>query len=453
MIVDVLVCGALMMAGALMALIWTRRASPREARLLWAGYAFHLVCALAIAAITLYVYGGDAIMYHRFGVEHAELLRRDFGRYAYDLARFTVQLQPLELRIRFAGSATGSMQGVSMWMMLLLADSFYGACVLFGVLSWMSQVMIYDVFKRYFPRALHVRLMLALVFMPSVAFWASGLLKESVAMAAMGPLFWGGARLLAKRWVSGLLVLAPSAFIVSLVKPYVLFPLVIAAGVAFYWFRSLRKHGEVAILRRPLQLAVYGALTVGMLMGLGKLFPRYSVDHIAEEAATLQYYGQLRAGRKANYVIGDHQKRSLSQQVVYMPIGLIFALFRPLPFEVRNAAILLNVAEMLLLYALWFKLLTVRPWRQTLRLIMSHPLLIFCVIFVGIFGALVGISTTNTGTLSRYRIPMMPFYGVLLVVLSAKLTAGAQASPGAREAVTPGAGHGRARRGLPSRRS
>jgi hypothetical protein len=41
-----------------------------------------------------------------------------------------------------------------------------------------------------------------------------------------------------------------------------------------------------------------------------------------------------------------------------------------------------------------------------------------CIIFALLFGALVGISTLNFGTLTRYRIPVIPFYlfGVLLIL-------------------------------------
>ena len=50
----------------------------------------------------------------------------------------------------------------------------------------------------------------------------------------------------------------------------------------------------------------------------------------------------------------------------------------------------------------------------------SSPLraaLTFCAVFVLTFAVAVGLSTLNLGTLSRYRIPMMPFFTVLLFVL------------------------------------
>lgn len=397
----------------------SKRATAQESQLILGGYLFHVLCGLAIVVITSRFYGGDVIGYHRFGVHHAELLRQNFTYYAPDLVRLVFKLQPQTLDFTFAGASTGSMQGIATWMMFFLGDSLYAGCMFLTMTSMASELILYDVFKRFFPKTMHQRLMLALLFMPSVGFWASGLLKESVAFAAMGPALWGGMLMLRRRYVSGLIIILASMFVISLVKAYILFPMVMASGVAYYWYRALTKHGKVALLSRPLQLIFYGLITVGAVIALGKLFPKYSVDNIAEEAANLQYYGQRRAGTNSNYVVGDYQQKSLSQQIFFMPIGLVFSLFRPLPFEIRNAAILLNVIEMIVLYWLWFKVITQRGWRANVRMITGHPLLMFCLVFVVLFGASVGISTTNVGTLSRYRMPMMPFYAVLLAILSA----------------------------------
>jgi hypothetical protein len=48
---------------------------------------------------------------------------------------------------------------------------------------------------------------------------------------------------------------------------------------------------------------------------------------------------------------------------------------------------------------------------------MEDPFLVFCVVFVIAFGIAVGLTSTNLGTLSRYRSPLLPFFVVLLLVL------------------------------------
>ncbi|HRA12632.1 MAG TPA: hypothetical protein PKX31_13225, partial [Chitinophagaceae bacterium] len=41
----------------------------------------------------------------------------------------------------------------------------------------------------------------------------------------------------------------------------------------------------------------------------------------------------------------------------------------------------------------------------------------FCLVFTLIFAFAVGISSYNFGTLSRYKIPCLPFYAVALIVI------------------------------------
>lgn len=436
---ELIVSTLVLIMTSIVTFIAARRFSGAEAKLFLLSFAFHICSGLAIASIIWFYYGGDAVMYYDFATTYSRELRDNFSYVAPDLLRMALHQKTQYLYIKFDGTATGTMQAISAWLMLLLNDSFYAPCVLFGATNFWSKAMIYSVVKRYFPAKYHTRMMVALLFMPSVAFWASGLLKESVAMSAFGLLFVGAQRLNERAYVRGVLWLAVGAFIVSLVKAYILFPLTISYGVAIYWMRSLRLYGQVKILRRPVQLVLIAVAVLGALLLLGELFPKYSLTQVGEEVAELQQYGQRRAGVSSNYVIGDTQKRSLAQQSLYMPIGLLFALFRPLPFDIRNAAILLNVFEMMVLLVLWVQMFSRRSWRKSVALVVGHPLLMFSVVFVLIFGAIVGISTTNIGTLSRYRIPMMPFYGLLLAVLSAKLDSD-RGARGPSAGSTPAAG-------------
>ena len=49
--------------------------------------------------------------------------------------------------------------------------------------------------------------------------------------------------------------------------------------------------------------------------------------------------------------------------------------------------------------------------------ILADETLQFCLIFTLIFAFAVGISTSNFGSLVRYKIPCMPFYTAFLIIL------------------------------------
>lgn len=250
-------------------------------------------------------------------------------------------------------------------------------------------------------------------------------------MIGFGPLLWGMAQLIhGPARLRGAVALGLGAIPIGVIKPYILFPMLICGGVWFYWYRSLVTRGRVAILQQPMYLILAGLISVGGVQALSVVFPEFGVENIAEEAAGLQQMGQrVRGG--SHYAIAAGPTRSLAGQLLIAPIGLIFALFRPLPFDVRNAVILLNAIEMMVLIGLWWVMLRRRPWRQTVRIVFASPVLVFCVAFCIIFGAAVGASSTNIGTLSRYRVPMMPLYALVLLVLSMR------SAPAGRRAAAP----------------
>jgi hypothetical protein len=51
------------------------------------------------------------------------------------------------------------------------------------------------------------------------------------------------------------------------------------------------------------------------------------------------------------------------------------------------------------------------------ELVWRNPLLRFALCFTVLFGTGVGLATTNMGTLSRYRIPLMPLFGPIIFYL------------------------------------
>jgi hypothetical protein len=50
-------------------------------------------------------------------------------------------------------------------------------------------------------------------------------------------------------------------------------------------------------------------------------------------------------------------------------------------------------------------------------LIFKDPRILMCFIFAMVFAVGVGASTANFGSLSRYKIPCMPFYMIMLLLL------------------------------------
>jgi hypothetical protein len=430
---DLLISAVVVLFGFIGLMFILSRCRADERPWVVASFFAHIVGGLALILLTIYFFGGgDMIAYHKFGVFYAEYLSVDFAYYAPEILRYALRMHTQEPQPFFmVGETTGAMMGISTWLMFVTGGSLYGGGLLISMLSFLSKFFMYRGFRLVLPRRYQLRALCAAMLLPSVVFWSSGLLKEPIAMLGMGPMIWGWAQLIqGERRRVGLAALVLGAIPIGVIKPYILFPMLLCGGGWFYWHRQMTARGQYAVIKQPLYLVLACFMSLVGIVFLGAIFPEFAVDNLADEAAGLQSIGQRVQGG-SSYTITATPTRSMVGQLAIAPIGLLFALFRPLPFDVRNAAMLLNALEMLGLLWLWWSALRQRPWRQSLRLVFSSPMLVFCLAFCVMFGAMVGISSTNIGTLSRYRTPMMPLYALLLLVLAAR-----QANPNPQ---TPGA--------------
>jgi hypothetical protein len=273
---------------------------------------------------------------------------------------------------------------------------------------------MYKVFRANLDPSFRFSAALATLFVPSLVFWSSGMIKEAVAVVGLGwSLFGLHQWIRCGRVAQGAAIVAAGSVPILLIKPYIAFPFVLAAGCWYYWARSLRR-GRLRI--RPAYFVVGALLGCGSIVLLGHFFPEYAVDRLSDQAAQLQLIGRrIRGG--STYQLSAEIPTSLAGQFAQAPIALVFALFRPTLFEVRNLLILANAVETTLLILLFLRLVVKRNLGNLRRQVAQDPFLVFCIVFVVAFGTAVGLASTNVGTLSRYRAPLLPFFVVLLLVL------------------------------------
>jgi hypothetical protein len=320
----------------------------------------------------------------------------------------------LPLRIVGEGSSTGSMSALAAWAFYLLGPSKYAACIAFSILSLTGKIAMYRVFRANLDPSFRLSAALATLFVPSFVFWSSGMIKEAVALVGLGwSLFGLHQWIRCGRFAQGAAIMAAGSVPILLIKPYIAFPFVLAAGCWYYWARSLRR-GRLRI--RPAYFVVGALLGCGSIVLLGHYFPDYAVDQFSDQSAHLQHIGRrIRGG--STYELSTEVPTSLAGQFAYAPAALVFSLFRPTLFEVRNLLILANAVETTLLTLLFLRIVVKRNLGSVRRQVAEDPFLVFCIVFVVAFGTAVGLAATNVGTLSRYRAPLLPFFVALLLVL------------------------------------
>jgi hypothetical protein len=440
-----------LLIGSFAVLIASRGLSRQVARLVALCYVAHLLGAAAqVWMHTDYYGGGDMLTYMRNAQPIVRLLQSDIARWFPEWLRLVVHLDNDLPFVHGTGGTSGTMVALGAASVYVFDKPLplWEVCLLTGATSTLGQIWICKAAISVFEEHWHKSIALGVLLVPSVVFWSSALMKEAIALPFLGILLAATVALAQKRWARGILGVVVGGIGVGLVKGYLLMPFVIAVAAAAYVGKNAGAK-EKRKLGLPYALAAAAIAVVG-LAGISAAFPQYSPGQIAESTAryqatyeTLENIGQ----GGSNVDLGDDVADvSLLGQLKRVPLATVNALFRPMFFEARSIVQLAASLETLAVVVLLLRLMRFGPGKS-FSAVTNSPALTFCAVFALTFGIAVGLTTLNLGTLSRYRIPMMPFVTVLLFVLGqqAKTVTGAAVQIPGRAAIRLAAARNRER--------
>jgi hypothetical protein len=270
-------------------------------------------------------------------------------------------------------------------------------------------------FYRMVPE-LHRWTALACLFIPTVFFWGSGIFKDTITLSTLGISFYCFYRVFIDRKYSiiSVLVLLFSLWVIYSIKKYILLSFL---PVIIIWIaiRTLVKVRSIVlrVIIVPIALVPVLFLAYYTIVKVGEDDPRYNVEKLAETAKITAYdirYGWgARTGEGSGYTLGelDGTWQSMARLA---PGAIIVSLYRPYLWEIRNPLMVLSAFE-----SMAFLLVTLYVfYRVGFRGLkyLRKPEVVFCLGFSLMFAFAVGVSTYNFGTLSRYKIPLLPFYAM-----------------------------------------
>lgn len=299
-------------------------------------------------------------------------------------------------------------------------NSYVAIALFFAVVSFSGVWALYMTMAKIRPHV-YKELAWTMFYVPSLFFWGSGLMKDSLCLGALGWLFYGFYRgTIQKRNVGkSLFIVGISSYFLLRIKVYILLCFLPAALLWVFNENSARiKNATLRMLARPVFFVIGGAIAFYAATNLTKGDERFDVDKIGERSKiTADYLYETSVKQEGSgYYLGK-QDGTIGSMVKLAPQAIVVSLFRPFLWEARNPVMLLSALE-----AGFFLLFTLRIfWRTgvgtTLGLIGSTPILLMSFIFSLIFAASVGITSANFGTLVRYKIPLIPFYLSALYIL------------------------------------
>jgi hypothetical protein len=391
------------------------------------GILYKIGGAVALCLIYIFYYGGgDTTGYYRSAVALNNLFYEDTRAYLSILSNnltpenFSAFNETTGWPGYYRDPNSFTVPRFTSVLLFFTTGSFLQVSVLTAIVTFSGIWRLYLMFVDMYP-ANHKLLAIAVLFVPSVAFWGSGVLKDSYTLAAAGWSVYAFYYILFKREkvLLNTIFLMVSVYVLISIKAYIFFAILggLMIWVAFFFINKL-KSPFFRLLILPLVALMLLGIGQYVVFNIGEFVGSYytSVDALLEKAIITQddltraYYGGN------SFDIGELNP-DLSSVASKFPVATIAGLYRPFLFEVRNPVMLLSALENTALLLLLFWVIYKVGIRRFVGILFEKPVLLFSLGFTLLFAFSVGLTTANFGALVRYKIPLIPFYTAALFII------------------------------------
>jgi len=379
--------------------------------------------ALVLGLIYQYYYnGGDTFNFHTHGSRHVWEAFVDSPlkglKLIFASGNPTGVYQYSSRIIFFNDPASYFIIRIASLFDLVTFSAYSGTAILFSVFGFTGAWMFFLTFYKQYPSQ-HRWLAISCLFLPSVVFWGSGLLKDTITLACLSVATFYFYKIFFERKfsVGAMIILLAMLFAIFSVRKFILqayLPAVILWIFVGNFYKVRSPILRVATL--PVVAIIVVASAYYTVIKVGEGDRRYSVNKLVSTAQITAYDIRFFTGRNAGsgYTLGVIENNWQSM-LRLAPGAINVSLFRPYLWEVKNPLMLISSLESVFL--LFLTLYVVIKKRGAVFSALNNPNVIFLLVFSLVFAFAVGVSTFNFGTLVRYKIPLLPAYTTALVII------------------------------------
>jgi hypothetical protein len=303
---------------------------------------------------------------------------------------------------------------------MMAFKSYLVTSVLLSYVSFFGAWKFFLMLCRYFP-GIENRIAIAILFVPSVLFWGSGILKDTITFSAV---CWfivslEAAFIAPKKSRLALIGVFLTLYILLAIKPYILYSLLPGAII---WIGTVKmkkiRSKFIRIAFMPIVLVISVAGGFAALSLLGSSMGKFAINKMLETASVTQKDLKQDYYQGSSFDIGDFDP-TVPGMMAKVPAAMAVGLFRPYVWEARNVVMIAsgleNLCYLLVVAFLLLKIL-LNP-KKFFKLLSDYPILTFLLCYTLFFSVMVGLSTSNFGALVRFKIPFMSCYIALLLIL------------------------------------
>jgi hypothetical protein len=306
------------------------------------------------------------------------------------------------------------------------AAKYAATNLIFAAIAFSGVWKLFLFFYRQYP-AKHKKFAIAILYFPTFVFWSSGILKDTICIAALGWITYAGYDLFynKKSLIKNLIYIFVFGYLLAVLKVYIL----LAYAPFFILFIILKnvQGVRVRILRfflAPFLIALSVFAFTNILTSYNDELGVYGIDDVTSSISSLNAAFEQKNGDEdaaSNFKLGVNYDGSFTSLLKCAPVAIATTFFRPFIWEAHKISQLLAALESLVLMYFTLYIIFKSGLFGFVRIILTDPLIMYCFLFSLVFAMFVGVSTLNFGTLVRYKIPCLPFYAISLFLIYEKV--------------------------------
>jgi hypothetical protein len=401
---------------------------PELRRYFFTAFFLRIFGAIIYAMLVQYYYGyGDSFLFYYGGDFLNTKILEDAGNIKYFFASaaevkswYDFEIDNIGYSGYFGIASNLFVMKISALLSFICFKKYLIITLFFGFFSFAGLWRLFLVFKDINKGKQLKMLAWAVLYLPSVWFWGSGLIKDSVCVGGMGFIIHFLYTIFIKKQVSikNLLGLVFFIYVVASIKSYIIIVLAVSLST-FIFYRFVSPFKNIVIRTFVIIVFLFSIIFVAFITNFDSQLKLLAQESKVQVDAYQRNYEAVQGDdeNSKGMIEASKMDASVGGLLLYSPVAIFKCLFRPYIWESRKIFILFSALEAsLLLFCTLYLLYKFRFFRF-FREIFSNPFLLFSFTMAILFALIIGFTTYNFGTMARYKIILLPFYAFLLVNL------------------------------------
>ncbi|MEO7923981.1 MAG: hypothetical protein ABIR30_09895 [Chitinophagaceae bacterium] len=410
-----------------------RNKDPRIQRLYFRAFYFKLICVFIFTMLTeFYFKGGDTGLYYqatqdlrtaiKANPDNIELIiktpKLTYKSSLFDFFYYDGYTGDLTYNYMLS-QANFLPPKLALVPSYIFGNSYLCISMVFGFWALGGAIRLFKTFYHFYPK-LYRELAFACLFLPSVCYWSSGLLKDPITFGAVGYISYAFLNIFIRKKQIGisLFLILLCGFLLYVIKVYIL--LVLMMSLLVWQFAEFNK-----IIKNKTLRSIFAGMTFIASIGIGILLlnyftsmeaaQQYQLDKIVGNA---EYQREMYAAISQQSGGSDSHFNINTSNPVLMVLGGITATFyRPFLWEINSPIAMLSAFESAIFLFMTLYFMRKKGIKKFFTIPFSEPIILMCFLFAFVFAVAVGTASANFGALSRYKIPCMPYYLMMIVLI------------------------------------